>query len=549
MHQWVKAVLPALALTTGAAANAQDALDQTDPSQEEERRESFEPIEQSVQIEFEPVLQTATVSPEQDALDVGAVVIDGLVALDRRDFAATVDRYMGRTLQPQELADLTEEIAGLARDRGLVFANAWIPPQSLVAGMLRVTVDEGVIDEIRVIGSQDPAIRKMLEPLRNGQPVSLAELERQVLLADDLPGVYFRDTRFVREGDVGVLVVEAYRHDWWGRVSLSNDGTRPVGPARARIDVDANGLLFDRDGIDLSFTVTPFEPDELVYFSTRYNVVINDSGTDLSLFGSFSRSEPGAYLTDDEILGDSWRAGVRLRHPIIRRRSRGLWLEGSFEVKDLQQDQLGVLARHDRVSVARLGAYAFLDGPGGLLRTRMTVSQGLDILDATQLADPLASRLDAEPDFTTLQWWLNYRKQLGGGFSVDLNALAQLSSAPLLISEDIGLGGNFYLRGYDFSTRTGDQGIKGVGELRYDWPRALGLVQNMQLYAFADGGIVDNLQDGFGGGSLASSGGGFRADLTRTLDLDFEVAVPLTGPRYDTDDESPRINVRVSKSF
>jgi hemolysin activation/secretion protein len=549
VHQWVKAVLPALAVTTGAAANAQDALDQTDPSQEEERREAFEPVEQSVQIEFEPVLQTATVSPEQNALDVGAVVIDGLVALDRRDFAAIVDRYMGRTLQPQELVDLTEEIAGLARDRGFVFANAWIPPQSLVAGMLRVTVDEGVIDEIRVIGSQDPAIRKMLEPLRNGQPVSLADLERQVLLADDLPGVYFRDTRFVREGDVGVLVVEAYRHDWWGQVSLSNDGTRPVGPARARIDVDANGLLFDRDGIDLSFTVTPFEPDELVYFSTRYNVVINDSGTDLSLFGSFSKSEPGAYLTDDEILGDSWRAGVRLRHPIIRRRSSGLWLEGSFEVKDLQQDQLGVLARHDRVSVARLGAYAFLDGPGGLLRTRMTVSQGLDILDATQLADPLASRLDAEPDFTTLQWWLNYRKQLGGGFSVDLNALAQLSSAPLLISEDIGLGGNFYLRGYDFSTRTGDKGVKGVGELRYDWPRALGLVQNMQLYAFADGGIVDNLQDGFGGGSLASSGGGFRADLTRTLDLDFEVAVPLTGPRYDTDDESPRINVRVSKSF
>lgn len=549
MHHWVKIALPALVLCSGAAASAQDALDQTDPSQEEERGEAFAPAKQAVQIEFEPVLQTPTVSADQRALDVGAIVIDGLVALDRSDFAAIVDRYMGRTLQPQELADLTEEIAVLARERGFVFANAWIPPQSLVAGMLRVQVDEGVIDEIRVVGSQDPAIRKMLEPLRNGQPVSLADLERQVLLADDLPGVYFRDTRFVREGDIGVLVVEAYRQEWWGRASLSSDGTRPVGPARARIDVDANGLLFDRDGVDLSFTVTPFEPDELVFFSTRYNVVVNDSGTDLSLFGSFSRSEPGSYLTDDEILGDSWRAGVRVRHPLIRRRSSGLWLEGSFEVKDLQQDQFGVLARHDRVPVARLGAYAFLDGPGGLLRTRLTVSQGLDILGATQLGDPLASRLDAEPDFTTLQWWLNYRKKLGGGFSLDLNALGQLASAPLLITEDIGLGGNFYLRGYDFSTRTGDQGIKGVGELRYDWPQALGLVENMQLYAFADGGVVDNLQDGFGGGSLASSGAGFRADLTRTLDLDFEVAVPLTGPRYDTDDESPRINVRVSKSF
>ena len=52
-----------------------------------------------------------------------------------------------------------------------------------------------------------------------------------------------------------------------------------------------------------------------------------------------------------------------------------------------------------------------------------------------------------------------------------------------------------------------------------------------------------------GGGSLASSGGGIRTDLTRNLDLDLELAFPLTGPRYDTDDKSPRFNVAVTQSF
>ena len=75
------------------------------------------------------------------------------------------------------------------------------------------------------------------------------------------------------------------------------------------------------------------------------------------------------------------------------------------------------------------------------------------------------------------------------------------------------------------------------------------MLRRAELYAFADGGVVGNLEDGRGSGSLASSGGGIRTDLTRNLDLDLELAFPLTGPRYDTDDKSPRFNVAVTQSF
>ncbi|HSJ78209.1 MAG TPA: ShlB/FhaC/HecB family hemolysin secretion/activation protein, partial [Erythrobacter sp.] len=428
-------------------------------------------------------------------------------------------------------------------------ATAWIPEQALVGGMLRVRVDEGTIDDVRVEGSDDPAIRAQLARLIDMRPVTLAALQREVLLADDLPGVWIRSTRFENDGNRRVLVVDARRQDFGGSVLVATDGTKPVGPVRARIDLDANGLISPRDRVDLSYTMSPLDPGELAFFSARYSVIVNDLGTQIGLFGTYSQTEPGAYLAVRELKGEAWQGGIRLRHPLMRTQSRSLWLEASGEVQDLQQDRFGSLARQDRIALARLGFYGYAPLAGGTLQGRATISRGLDILDATRLGDPLASRTDASSQFTTLSWWLGWRRGLAKRVSLSLAANGQFSSDPLLIGESFALGGNAFLRGYDFAQRVGDQGIAGVGELRYDWPDALGVVRHVQLYAFADGGTVSNLEGGLGGGTLASSGGGFRADLTRNLDLDFEIAVPLTEARYDTDDKTPRLNLRVVQSF
>ena len=318
---------------------------------------------------------------------------------------------------------------------------------------------------------------------------------------------------------------------------------------RARIDLDANGLISPRDRVDLSYTMSPLDPGELAFFNARYSVIVNDRGTQVGVVGTYSQTEPGAYLAERQLEGQAWQGGIRLRHPLMRTQKRSLWLEASGEVQDLRQDRFGTVARHDRIALARLGFYGYAPLAGGTLQGRATVSRGLDVLDATQAGDPLASRTDASSQFTTLAWWLNWQRGLARRVSLSLAANGQFSSDPLLIGESFALGGNAFLRGYDFAQRVGDQGIAGVGELRYDWPDALGLVSNVQLYAFADGGTVSNLAGGLGGGTLASSGGGLRADLTRNLDLDFEIAVPLTEARYDTDDKTPRLNLRVVQSF
>lgn len=528
---------------------AQDALDRTNPAQQVNRDDLAPPPPDQVRIEVLPVLDTPLVGGSSEILDVGAIVIDGLVALDRADFAAVIEPYAGRPLDRAELRRLTDAVAARARESGYVLATAWIPEQTLLGGMLRVRIDEGTIDAVRIEGSDDPAIRRQLERLVNGQPVTLAALQREVLLADDIPGVWIRGTRFAREGARRILVVDAGRSDASGSVLVATDGTKPLGPVRARIDFDANGLISPRDRIDLSFSATPLDPEELAFFSARYTVIVNDAGTSVGAFGSFSRTEPGAYLANRELLGEAWQAGIRLRHPLMRTQSRSLWLEANGEVQDLRQDSFGTLARWDRIALARIGFYGFGPLAGGTLQGRATASQGLNILGATDSRDPLASRWDSQPDFTTLSWWLNWRRGIAPRVSLSLATTGQISNTPLLVGESFALGGTGFLRGYDFAQRIGDEGAAGLAELRYDWPKALGAVRHVQLYAFADGGTVSNLAGGTGGGTLASSGAGLRTDITRDLDLDFEVAVPLTEDRYDTGDNSPRLNLRVSQSF
>ena len=545
----VKGLISCQVLLASHGLAAQDALDRTNPAQQVERERPMVEVEEAVRIEIQPVLDMPASTREGADLAVGAIVIDGLVALDRGDFAAVIEPFAGRTLDRAELRRLTDAIVNHARAQGYVLATALIPEQALEGGVLRVRVDEGGIDAIRIEGTDDPAVRRQLERLLAIRPLTIAALQREVLLADDLSGVWIRKTRFERDGGRRILVVDARREDVGGSVLLASDGTKPVGPLRARIDLDANGLISPRDQVDLSFSTTPLDPDELAFFSARYSVVVNDAGTLLGGFGSWSRTEPGAYLAARELLGQSWQGGVRMRHPLLRTQRRSLWLEASAELQDLRQDSFGILARHDRIALARLGFYGFGPLAGGTLQGRATVSQGLDIFGATALGDPLASRPDAGPGFTTVSWWLNWRRALAARVSLSLAASGQLSTDPLLVGENFVLGGNAFLRGYDFGQAIGDQGAAGVGELRYDWPRALGAFEHLQLYAFADGGVVTNLAGGGGSTSLASGGGGLRADVTRTLDLDLEVAVPLTEPRYDTDDRSPRINVRVSQSF
>jgi hemolysin activation/secretion protein len=484
-----------------------------------------------------------------DAIVVGAIRIEGARALPPAAFAPIIERYVGGTLSPQDLRHLASDIANAARDAGFGLATAWVPQQRVVNGVLSVAMDEGRIDDIEVAGGAEAAVRPYLSTLTHGRPILTEELERQLLLAGDVAGVRLGKARLERRAGRNILIVEAARKRVEGRAYADNWGSSGVGPVRARLSVDLNGLLAEDDQLTIGGVITPFAPKEFGLARLAYTAAIGANGTEVTIGGYVAKSQPGGLLSEQDVDGRSVEIDIGIRHPFLRTRAGSLWGGLDFRVRDASQTRKDAKVRDDRMSVLNANASAVHQLPNGRLRGRTALVRGLDLFDATRRGDPLASRSDAGGVFTKFEAWAEFEQKLGGDFSFLAQAEGQIADGPLLSSEEIGLGGRYFGRAWDYREFSGDKGVAGSMELRFD---VLGMpvpFQAVQLYGYADAGTVSNYENGTGGGSLASAGGGIRFWLRNRMEAGLEVGVPLTDGSDPAAERDPRFSFTLGTRF
>lgn len=532
------------------ATGVQDPVDQADPSVASEELGTPErpaPANGETAVPAAPARSGAAAPAE--SIVAGAIRVEGATELPPAVFAAAIEPYLGRPLSPEDLRALARDVAGAARNAGFGLATAWVPRQSLAAGILRVTLDEGRIDAVEVAGAARAAVEARLAPLATGRPLRTAELERRLLIAGDLPGVSLGRPRIVRRLGRNFLVVSTGFDRVRGRATIDNSGTSAIGPVRARLTVDLNGLIATGDRLSIGGVVTPLQPREFQFAQAGYSIPVGRNGTEVAVRGYVGHSNAGAELRGRDLHGLSTEVEATVSHPILRTRKASLWGSVTATVRDSALDREGARIRDDRIVSATASLYGVGRVAGGRTRVRLSYVQGMDLLNATARGDPLASRRDAGGPFSTVAFWAQYDRPLGGGFSMELRGEGQLASRPLLASEEMGLGGRQFLRAWDYREMSGDRGAAGSAELRYDLADGLpDPLRRLQLYLYADGGRVANLDGGLGGGALASAGGGVRAWLESGFEASVELGLPLTDGAFD-DDPDPRISFSLGSRF
>jgi hemolysin activation/secretion protein len=479
-----------------------------------------------------------------------SVVVVGAPEISRAAFAEAIIPYVGRDLSGNDLAKLATAIADTARKAGFPFASAWVEPQNMADGILRVRLDAGTLSAVRVIGSNNAlADRILTKSLVTGHAVRRVDLERAILLVGDIPGVRVKESRYIRQDGFGILLITIVQDRASLYAQVDNRGSKEVWPIRSTVLGSVRGVLQPGDELGLITALTPFQPSEFIFLRARYTTPVRSAGASLSVSGSYGRVHPGASLLPLRVIGESVDGSLNYAMPLKRSQKQSLW--ANIELRGLRSHQtlLGSELRNDRL-VTLTGSITGNTGAGrNVLRGTIAVVTGLPLPGVTHQGDLHTSRSDGDARFVTVNYDMELISRLTSRLSVALTSQAQVASRPLLATAEIGVGGPVFGRGFDYAERTGDDGILGGAEMRVDLGSVIRhVIDRAQVYGAVDGGYVGNLRGGSGGGSLLSTAAGLRIGGGR-LDGMLEVALPLNQDRFDTKNRQPRISFRVSRVF
>lgn len=558
----------ALMLGAGAAMAQSEATGIADPSRAGDQLEqpSMEPsVEPQLRVRDQRI-QAAPAGAENVKFTLKDVNVEGASVYSDSAIRSLYAGKIGQTVSLKEVYDIAGELTLKYRNDGYILTQVVVvPPSTTANGVPTLRVVEGNVANVTVQKADPNApidmalIEAYAAQLKNTPALNARDLERQLLLINDLPGVTARSvlSRSATPGATDVAIIVDY-DPFDGLLSADNFGSRYLGPVQLGAAGTLNSWLGMNEAITGQLVVAPQSWYELAYGSLGYEMPVGDYGTKVKIFGSVTDTDPGYDLKQFDVKGRSYLFNVGATHPVIRTRAENLTARLNFDLRRVKSSNDIEETRRDRLSVLRAGArYEFIDTLLGAAANTvdMEISKGLGIFGASDEGDDNMTRAAADPQATKLEADIQRLQRITDGVNLLVGARGQIASNALLSSEEFSVGGVYgFGRGYDPSEVTGDHGIAGKVELQWNDPYKFDerYVESYQLYGFYDIGRVwneDATTNSQERDSVASVGAGVRFDLPYEMDGGFAVAFPLTREPATQNDRDPKFYVNFSKRF
>jgi hemolysin activation/secretion protein len=471
--------------------------------------------------------------------------IEGATSIPPESFRPLYASLIGKEVTINNILDIADAVEDAYRRRGYVISHAFVPPQRVTNGIFTIKVVEGFVSAVTVEGGRPKTqalIRSYFGDVLAERPLRLATMERALLLANDVNGVAAAGVLRPAPNTPGAseLVVSIVDSPVTAGLRMDNRGSDYQGIWTLGGDIEANGVAVAGDQLGVAYATSP-NMLEQVAGQIRYSLPIGSDGLDGSMIATVTHGEPGGSLAPVELVTDSYAMGPRLRYPLVRLRDESLILDGGITVENAKVTALGFVLSDDHWRVADVGASYSLTALGGVTAASFDLAHGLPIFGATPNGSLELSRsgsASGNTSFTKVTATLHHSQDLYGPVSLYMAAQGQYSFEPLVAGEQIAFGGAAIGRGYDPGALTGDRGIGGSFELRYDTRFPQYGIELVQPYLFYDTAKVWNVHSapsaivntaygpvGTGSGlALSSAGLGVRFFLQHNITTDFEFA-------------------------
>ena len=406
--------------------------------------------------------------------EVKQIVVSGNTTFDTGTLHALVADGEGHRQTLATLTAFAQRITDYYRAHGYPLSRTVIPQQELSDGVVQLKVVEARYDHVQVTnhsGVQTSLLNATLSPLQNGQLVTQASLDRQLLLLNDLPGVQAHAV--LGPGTVpgtSDLNVEAQALPRViGNLTLDDGGDRYTGRIRLGGNVAVNNLVGLGDQLSAGLLVSD---KHMHYGHLAYDFALNGAGTRFGLAYSALSYQLGDGLSDLHARGHATEASAWLSQAIVR--SPNTNLSARLEVDNHHlADDTGSTGVHDDRHTWDWTASTTFDhrdswGGGGVTLAQLSLTRGQ--LGFDNLAAKASDAVTADTQGHELHWNGNVSRlqMITTTTRLYVSLSGQYSHRNLDSSEQFLLGGMQSVRGYEVSTLAGASGYLATAELRHD---------------------------------------------------------------------------------
>ena len=482
-------------------------------------------------------LSLAEPTASVDSLLVKGFSFSGNTVVSQAELEALTQLYVGRSLTLPDLEEVAASVADLYKKKGYTLATTYVPQQHIRFGVVTIAILEGRVGEISVTGNQHYStefIRGSFAQAMEDKVVRNVALERALLLLNEYPDL---KTSILLEpgtstGSTNVHVKAEDKLPIHATLDYNNYGSNKISRNRFGAGIQIGNVLFDGATLNIN-GIMGDHPDQLLFQTGAYAVPIGVHGTKLVLSGSNGRFDVGAELAALQINGTIKTYDISVTHPFIKTRFQTLTAETGFASKDNRLFTLGSLTGDDRVRMAKLGVnYDRLDLSG---RTYVSLYgfQGLGELFGGMDNNALqTTRQGTDNRFTKATVNAGRIQSLGHEVLLVVRASGQATTGPVVVIEQMLLGGPDSVRGYQLGERFVDEGYTISAETRV--PFFPSVFSSTQAAAFIDHGAgrVRNPQPGEqSSSSLTGTGVGLQTELPYfSTRFRFDVGFPI-GPK------------------
>lgn len=393
--------------------------------------------------------------------DVGAEQISTLV----NDLYAS----MGEQLSLSDLQKIAKSITDYYRTQGFLFARAYIPKQKLKNGIVKLSVNEGVLSAVDIRGNKSYDTVSLMLIFQDviGQSVQQAELESRLTRIRQLPGVqiYSYFSAGLAQGETRLNIVVREEKVWSVSLALDNHGSDQTGQYRMFGQTQIINLFKDGDRINLGVLYAA-NPTNNVYGYFNYFIPFFDFKQGLEFTVSGNQFDVGRQGSQEaevyQISGDVYTTSLKYQFNYTPSSSFSsqYFIEGVYKVSEVTsvEEYAHKLANELVITGGLIGSffnYSVKDWDQnyylGLDIAGLNVSnEGISILPSSVIV----GHYDASVNF--------FRLPLRSFVKVGVRG--QIASNALPSVEQFGMTGSQSVRAYEPSLYSTDNGMVATTE-------------------------------------------------------------------------------------